>query len=267
MSVSFAIPDKTGRAFRSANVNKAPPFHERLCNDKLPPVNKILSPAFDLSLKEIKADLSIKPGSNSDAQIEKILNQVERIARPKALYRVAYIEKRGHETVMIDQTEFHSRALYANLETVGRVFPYIATCGTEVDGIPIEREDAVQRHWFNTIRLALLRASIQHLRKTIQDQYQLETHSAMNPGSGEAGVWPIEQQRALFSLLGGQQWIENTMGVHLLDSYLMTHEMTVSGILFPSKTTYYNCQLCRRDDCPGRQAHFDVALWENLQGK
>lgn len=233
----------------------------------VPPVNKILTAPLDVNWEEIKANLSIKPGSSSDAQIEKILDEVTKIARPKALYRVSYIENRDHDMVMIDRNLFHSRALCANLEAVRRVFPYVATCGTEVDSISIDRNDIVQSYWLNTIKLSLLHTGIKYLRKSIQDQYQLEMLSAMNPGSGDVDVWPIEQQLALFSLLGGQQEIELSVGVRLLDSFLMTPEMSVSGILFPSQTTYYNCQLCQRKDCPGRQAHFDAKLWESLQIK
>jgi hypothetical protein len=87
----------------------------------------------------------------------------------------------------------------------------------------------------------------------------------MNPGSGEASVWPLEEQRLLFTLLGGTQSVNQEIGVQLTPSYLMVPEMSVSGILFPSETNYTNCQLCQRPDCPGRRAHFDAHLWDSVQ--
>ncbi len=86
----------------------------------------------------------------------------------------------------------------------------------------------------------------------------------MNPGSAEAGVWPLEEQRPLFDLFGGPQVVDRAIGVRLLPSIFMSPDMSTSGILFPSVTTYVNCQLCQREDCPSRKAPFDAALWETI---
>jgi hypothetical protein len=228
-------------------------------------MNTVLTAPFTLEREEIRSQLAIKPGSNATVVFEELLKQVEEIANPKALFRVSYIEARQKDTVTIEDITFHSQAMSTNLAKIGRVFPFVATCGTEVDEIPIDQEDVLKQYWLNAIKLALLHASLEHLRQTLQNRYRLENLSAMNPGSGAASVWPIEEQSLLFALFGGVQIINQEIGVHLLPSYLMVPDMTVSGILFPSETSYYNCQLCQREDCPGRQAHFDANLWESVQ--
>ena len=230
-------------------------------------MNTILTAPYTLPREEILSQLAIKPGSHFEAAFEDLLKQVEGIARPKAIFRVSYIEARGTDTVTLEDTTFHSQAMSTNLDTIGRVFPFIATCGTEVDEISFDQNDVLKQYWLNTIKLTLLHASLEHLRQTLQNRYRLENLSAMNPGSGAASVWPIEEQSLLFSLFGGIQTINHEIGVRLLPSYLMVPEMSVSGILFPSETSYYNCQLCQREDCPGRQAHFDAKLWETIQGE
>ncbi|MFC1878574.1 hypothetical protein ACFLZW_01550 [Chloroflexota bacterium] len=230
-----------------------------------PNTNMILNVPFTLPRDELQANLAIGPGSKFEAAFEELLQQVDAIARPKALYQVAYIEKRGPAEITIADTTFHSPAMRANLDNIGRVFPYIATCGTEVDEIPIDPDDMIQTYWHSIIKLALLRISVAFLRQTIQERYRLTKLSAMNPGSGEAGVWPIEEQRLLFSLFGGSTAVEQAIGVQLLPSYLMTPDMSASGILFPSEKTFFNCQLCQREDCPSRQAPFDAVLWESVQ--
>ena len=81
----------------------------------------------------------------------------------------------------------------------------------------------------------------------------------MSPGSGDAVIWPIEQQRNLFALLGdGSQQI----GVQLTDSCLMIPNKSVSGIRYPTEIDFHTCQVCHREDCPGRIAPFDEEQWK-----
>ena len=101
-------------------------------------MNTILDIPFTLNHEEIKSQLAIYPGSMSEASIEKIFVAVEKIARPKAIYRVSYIRNTGDDTVTVQDTVFHSAAMRRNLEEVGRIFPFIATCGTEMENTPIE---------------------------------------------------------------------------------------------------------------------------------
>jgi len=230
-------------------------------------MNTILTAPYELAHKELQDHLRIKNGSKAETDFAELLYLVEKIAKPKALYRVAYIQQREHDCVTLEGVTFHSPAMSANLEQIGRVFPYIATCGREVDEIPIDPKDLIAQYWLYSIKLALLRISTAYLRQTIQELYHLTKLSAMNPGSGEASVWPIEEQVSLFSLFGGLEAVEKAVGVQLLPSFLMAPDMSTSGILFPSEKTFYNCQLCQREDCPSRQAPFEADLWESVQKK
>jgi hypothetical protein len=85
----------------------------------------------------------------------------------------------------------------------------------------------------------------------------------MSPGSGDIDVWPIEQQKPLFSLLGD---VESLIGVRLTDAMLMIPTMSVSGILYASEADFESCQVCHREGCPRRKAPFDEALWRATRG-
>jgi hypothetical protein len=150
---------------------------------------------------------------------------------------------------------------------VHRIFPFVVTCGVEVESTPIDRDDFLQEYWLRIISLSLVRTGMDYLRQSLQDQYLLGNVSVMNPGSAEADVWPIEEQEALFNLFGSAQAVEQAIGVRLLPSSFMVPDMSVSGILFPSEATYVNCQLCQREGCPSRKADFDAALWESIQSQ
>ena len=53
-----------------------------------------------------------------------------------------------------------------------------------------------------------------------------------------------------------------TIGVRLTDSFVMLPMKSVSGVYFPTEHTFASCQLCPRDDCPGRSAPYDPKLWK-----
>ena len=81
--------------------------------------------------------------------------------------------------------------------------------------------------------------------------------SRMAPGSGAADVWPITQQKELFSIFGN---VEDLIGVKLTDKYLMIPIKSVSGIFFQTETTFVTCQLCPREACIRRRAPYDPEL-------
>jgi hypothetical protein len=83
----------------------------------------------------------------------------------------------------------------------------------------------------------------------------------MNPGSGDASVWPIEQQRDLFSMCGD---VEKLIGVKLTKSLVLVPDMSVAGIFFPTEIHFESCQLCHRENCFLRRAPFDKELWESI---
>ena len=88
--------------------------------------------------------------------------------------------------------------------------------------------------------------------------------SRMSPGSGAANVWPITQQKVLFSLFGN---VEELIGVKLTDRCLMMPIKSVSGVFFPNENKFESCQLCPREGCVGRRAPHDLALVKKYWGE
>ena len=185
----------------------------------------------------------------------RLLESALPVARPKALYKVCYIDGRSEEGVELEGVRFSSSVLSRNLGDVERVFPYIATCGAELDGLDIPEGDVLARYALDGFKETALRAAVDHLRRHLAEEYGLEPGklSTMNPGSGNRDVWPISQQQPLFRLLGD---VEGSIGVRLTDSFLMIPNKTVSGILFPTEVPFVSCQLCTREDCPRRRAAY-----------
>jgi len=205
----------------------------------------------------------IRPGSEQEREFRRLTADVQAAGRPKAVYETAFIDERGEDWVSSGGVRFTSRALRKNLDPVERFFPYVATCGTEVDEITVPEGDVSRKAWLYFLKGELLQAATVYLQEHLERHYHVAISSTMNPGSGDADLWPLAQQRELFSLLGD---VEGEIGVKLTESWLLIPEMSVSGILFATETDFQSCRVCHREKCPSRRAAFDQGAWDKLCG-
>ena len=217
---------------------------------------------FELDAPALMKRVHVEPDTEDATEFEELVNRARDVANPKALYAESYVEAKGEDTVRIGGVTFTSRALRKNLDRVERVFPLIATCGHELDLARQPSGDPLKEFWWETIKSDLLMSARRHLDEHLNRKFLLGKTSTMSPGAGDATVWPIEQQRELFALLGD---VKGRIGVELTASCLMVPNKTVSGIRFPTETDFRSCQVCRRAVCPSRSAPFNKELWESIQ--
>lgn len=216
---------------------------------------------FSLDTDRLLHEQRIQPGTANAALFSELVARVQEAGRPKAIYDVAFIEEKAEDSVVVDGVRFTSRALRRNLDPVERVFPFIATCGAEADAVRVPDDDLVQAFWLWTLKGVVLEAAIEHLAEHIRSRYRLTHTAVMEPGSGDATVWPLEQQVGLFSLFGD---VEASIGVRLTESLLMIPTMSVSGFHFPTEAEFASCQLCHREACPSRKAPFSDEVWREM---
>ena len=201
--------------------------------------------------------LRVKEGTGSAGDVARLLKEAQAVAKPKALYRVAYVDQRGEESVDVGGQTFKSRVLRVNLNPVHRIFPYVATCGTELDAWSSSIDDMLDSYWADAIKEMALRVAMDALADHLQQRFRPGRMSRMSPGSLED--WPIYEQRKLFALLGDP---EEAIGVRLTDSMIMVPLKSLSGIWFATEVDFTSCQLCSREACTGRRAPYDETLYE-----
>ena len=218
---------------------------------------------FELNFDTLLSRLHLEKESKYTKEVQHLAEAVEPIITPKAVYEVSYIQDRGYDTVNIGGVTFTSRVLRVNLDKVERVFPYIATCGKEIDEVAVPPDDFLRRFFLDTIKEMALGVSVGYLNNYLKTKYALGKTSRMAPGAGAEDVWPIEQQKQLFSIFGNT---EDLIGVKLTDSGLMVPTKSVSGISFPTEISFESCQLCPREKCPGRRAPYDKDLEKRYHG-
>jgi len=218
----------------------------------------------DFDTKALMQRIHAEPDSDDAAAFELLVNRARDVAKPKALYAESFVEARGEDTIRIDGITFTSLMLRENLATVERVFPFVLTCGHEMDEVDLPAGDMVQEFWWDTIKAVALGCAIKHFHEHLKQRFLLGKTSNMKPGSGDADVWPIQQQKELFSLFGD---VRKLIGVALTPSFLMMPNKSTSGITFTTEVDFLQCQVCRREKCSGRGAAFDQKLWSSIHNQ
>lgn len=188
-------------------------------------------------------------------QIQNLLEVANPLISAQAVYEVSYINEKLEDAVVIDGVRFSSQVLRKNLDSVGRVFPYVVTIGAGLEEKAKECEDLLEQYYLDHIgNIALIKAR-KHLEEHLRSVFALAGISYMSPGS--LLDWPLEEQKPLFSLLKGA---EKMIGVRLNENLLMVPKKSVSGIFFPTESTFFSCQLCRREKCEWRKAPYSEDL-------
>lgn len=216
-------------------------------------MKKLENIPIKLDPEEIRKMLRIREGE----RLKALLEEVSPLIRSKAVYKIAYIEQKTEDSVILDGIEFNSRVLRKNLDQAGRVFPFVVTLGPELEKAAEKNGNILDQFYQDAIGNIALGKARKHLEDHIKSTCRLDGLSFMSPGSLKD--WPLEEQKPLFSLL---EEPENSIGVKLSESFLMIPKKSVSGIFFSTETNFYNCQLCPRKKCPGRKAAYNKELAE-----
>lgn len=212
---------------------------------------------FSLTPPDILQAMRVRPGSSREADVLRLIAEAEAIARPKAIYRLTFIEDKTDNTIVADGHTFTSRILRVNLDGLHRAFTYVCTSGQELDAWVQAQGDMLTQYYADSINEAVLHSATLGFIQRLSETYGLGQMAAMNPGS--LADWPLNQQRVLFSFLGD---VQGAIGVELTPSLLMLPAKSVSGILFPTEANFASCQLCPRSACPNRRMPFEPELFE-----
>lgn len=212
---------------------------------------------FRLELDDLLERLHVDKGSADVEQVEQLAREAEAAGKPRGLYKIAYVDSKGDDFVVVDGVKLTSRVLRVNLGDVHRVFPHVATCGPELEEWSAAIRDPLVGYWADSIKRVALGQASKAVSEHLAERFRPGELSSMAPGSLED--WPIEQQRPLFDILGDT---EGLIGVRLTDSFLMRPIKSLSGIRFPTEVSFESCQLCPREKCSGRRAAYDPHLYE-----
>jgi hypothetical protein len=210
---------------------------------------------FEFDRAEFDHEVRAEAYPELSGEVDRYLERALPIAQPVGIVRVAYVGERDGDRVEFGGQWFESATLGRNLEGINRVFAYVTTCGRPLYELDISDLDPFASVWHETLKLMAVRDAATWICEFVRSEFDVPKLSSMNPGSGDAHIWPIDQQHRLFAVLGEAACI----GVELTESSLMIPYKSISGIFFPSERAYSNCESCTRKVCPDRRAPYRPA--------
>ena len=183
--------------------------------------------------------------------VQDLVQIAQPLVEPKVLYKVSYIEEKLDDGVVVEGLRLISNVLRKNLDAVERVFPFVITIGNKFGETLDAYDDLLEKFYLDTIGNVALNQVRLAFKDHLKQKYAIEKTAFMEPGS--LANWPIEQQKPLFKLLGD---VQASIGVRLTESLLMLPAKSISGIYFPTETSFFSCQLCPRERCESRRAKY-----------
>lgn len=215
---------------------------------------------FEIDAERLIKKLHIRQGRMED-DFRALCAEAAEHARPKAMVRVAYVDEKGEDYVVIEGVKLVSRVLRINLDQAERVFLVCATCGVELFEWGNEQHNSLSKFWATAVQEQAMFKATDSIRSYIEKNFNPGKLGVQNPGSLKD--WPIDEQQKLFQLIGDA---ESTIGVTLSAGNMMIPSYSVSGIVFPTEVSFINCMLCQRKKCPQRRAAYDEKLYRNRYG-
>jgi len=209
------------------------------------PVPVVLDPS------EAAAMLRFSPARFPNIDFEGVIQWAQKLIRPRAIYKVAYLGRKDEITVDLDGITFESDLLRRKLELSNKAFPFVITVGPKLEREAARQGDPLVQYYLEGLADIALEKAAGWLGRSLEARFGLPNISGLSPGS--LADWPIVEQTKLFSLLGDT---ERLIGVRLTEALLMIPRKSISGILFPSEEGFAACQLCDRQRCPSRKAPF-----------
>ena len=111
--------------------------------------------------------------TNQDVEniIQELFEMIRPIAKPKAVHEISGVDNREGDSLDVGGVRFTSHVLRMNLEKVEKVFPYIVTCGRELDEIEIPQDQFIKYYFLDQIKESIVRLALSHLHDHIRENH------------------------------------------------------------------------------------------------
>ena len=220
-----------------------------------------LRTSFDASFDWFAKQIRLEQFPELTAEAEDLYDKAKQLLIPQSVHLQADVdsfaaEQDGTFTVVIEGTQFNGKVL-DRLDGVHRVFPYVVTCGTGLEDLDLTTYDFFAPYWVDALKVKALRIGMRQINSYMRETYHLSRVNTLNPGSGNVDIWPIEQLRDVFSILGD---VDRETGVTMTESCLMVPNKTLSGFFFDRDHVFESCAYCERANCPDRRVPYSETL-------
>ena len=125
-----------------------------------------------LELDSVVKKLRIrKMNEDFEKIIRELFGMVRPIAKPKAVFEISRVDNKQGDSLEIGGVRFTSHVLRVNLDKLEVVFPYIVTCGSELDEIEIPEHELLKCYFLDQIKEVIVRSALSYLHDYIRENY------------------------------------------------------------------------------------------------
>lgn len=187
-------------------------------------------------------------------ELAEMVDQAQNLAEPVVLFGVCPVSQDAGGSICVNGQRIDSKLVCEKLRGKNRCFPYIATCGEQLETWSVQYgDDVLSAFWAEEIKKLYLNRIVAAFFEYLKMHYHTSGHlTSLNPGALDQ--WPIKGQEELFAVLGGSNFVKEQTEVVCTDTFLMLPIKSISGICFESDAFYENCQYCPLTACPNRRA-------------
>jgi hypothetical protein len=112
---------------------------------------------------------------NKNENVEKIIRELietsRSLAKPKAVFEISRVENKCGDSVDIGGVRFTSHVLRVNLDKAERVYPYVVTCGRELDEIKIPPQEVMKCYFLDQIKELVVRSALNYLHDYLKKNH------------------------------------------------------------------------------------------------
>lgn len=192
--------------------------------------------------------LRLNPESPLQQEFQRLLQEAEAVGCPQGAFLEAPVSHVTENSLAIAGTTFQGEML---VQAVGRmpwVYPFIATCGIELEAWGEHKEDPLQKFWASEIMAEALNQALVNVKTKIVEKFKPKATAMISPGA--MADWPLGEQERLFTVLGKAP---ERIGVRLTEEFMMLPIKTLTGVIFPVDQDLSECVYCDRSNCPERK--------------
>ena len=178
-------------------------------------------------------------------EFKELIEKVKPVAAPKALLlKLAVIDK-DDSKLFCSAGNFNCSLLVQLAGDCEFIFPFIATCGEEIENFGSDISDPLHLYWLDMLKEHALETAFQKAKAETAKQCHNQIITSLIPIDDE--LWPLNGLREIFGVFESS-YIER-LGVELTEYLYMKPTKSRAGVFFPTDKELELCSLCSLKKC------------------
>ncbi len=178
-------------------------------------------------------------------EFKELIEQAKSIAAPRVLISELAVIGADDSRLISSAGEFNCSLLAQLAGKCKFIFPFIATCGKEMENIGSDISDPLQLYWVDFLKEYALETAFQKAKAETSKKCHGQIITSLIPIDDE--LWPLSGLREIFGVFTASD-IER-LGVELTEYLYIKPTKSRAGVFFPTDKELDLCSLCNLKKC------------------